>query len=152
LRADLKVPAYSIPEDATDLRPIPGDGQTDVTGWVSLGRSFPDVRLYALTEWGYRWRGNRTLRGEQLTYLDTWVTNSQVGWFFTPRAVLAASVRHALPLGRDDISRGEVFGGVSVFVPFGQRGLAVEAGFDAPLWTRNGARGSFSTVGVSWQR
>lgn len=149
LRLDWKIPAYSTPQDPNALEPLPGDGQHDLTGWVSLGNSWPRPRIYGFAEAGVRWRGDRTLGAEQLIYATTWAAQGQLGWFFHRRHVVALNVRAAVPFEEDDLTRGEVFAGIAMAIALG-RGLAVEFGYDLPLWIRNGADGTMATLGLSW--
>ncbi|TNE43356.1 MAG: hypothetical protein EP343_33810 [Deltaproteobacteria bacterium] len=148
LRFNTKVPLYdqgnlTANEDTQRIVgrfPILGEGQLDFTLWLSVGGSIPKTNLYLYGEVGYRIRTNvfldQRIKNLDLSFLDTFVFNTQVGYFILQKVLVMLNFNGAIPIGSEPspFTKGFVGIGLGLYIPV-WKGLAVEAGFDHMLWS-----------------
>lgn len=144
LRADVKLPLYDLADPrgaCRDLFPQPGDGQLDITLWLSLGDSFHPRPFYLYGELGHRFR-TEVFIGEATPqqYGDTFVFFGQAGWEFTRGAFLQLNLQLSLPYVDDSTTKGSVVLGPALFVPL-EAGFAVETEVQFTPWASNSAEG-----------
>lgn len=150
VRVDAKVPLY----DAAPPRgqeganfPAAGDGQVDVTAWLSAGGGFGDA--YGFVEVGHRFRTEVFAGdGEGRVYGDSFAAYGQLGytrWGVT----LAGNVSAVVPYQEDEVTRGILDVGPSLYARVGG-GVAVEARWGYLVWTEHAAPGQAAGLGVSY--
>ncbi len=140
LRLDVKVPLYDTTPSSQEgtFFPNAGDGQLDGTLWLSAGGSAG--ALYGLGEVGYR------LRTEGFGDSIPWF--GQVGYRLWG-IIFAANVSGVAPLVEDDMTKGYLDLGPSIYAPVGG-GLALEARYGATLWATHASKGHGAGLGVSY--
>lgn len=143
-RLEAKLPLYDVgdPDGAcADLYPQPGDGQVDVTLWLSVGDSLADLPLYLFGEVGHRFRTEAypaTDTGQR--YGDTFVFFGQLGWEAAESTYVMLNLQLAQPYGDDHVTRGALSFGPAVYVPVGG-GFAVEGGLELTPFATNASKG-----------
>jgi hypothetical protein len=151
LRLDAKVPLYGEPPFGPDAAYIParGDGQVDLTAWLSAGAG--TASYYFFADVGYQHRTSWTLSHELPgSFSDGFVYHAQVGYWLFGRAVLAINSGGVLPFEQDEISKGYVTVGPSLFFPLTDL-IALEAdGYFTP-YSRNSAAGWSLGLGLSFR-
>ena len=154
-RLELKVPLYDVGGIDGPLAPqFPafGDGQLDVTFWLSGGYGFQKIPLYLFAEVGYRHRTEHYVGdGDSRRFGDGMALAFQVGYTIRRRVLIAANVNATVPFTEDAVTKGFVSVGPSLFIPV-YKGLGVEARFDPIVWARNSSRGYGFGVGLSYKR
>ena len=154
VRLDAKVPLYDVAgiEGPEALRfPVFGDGQLDLTAWLSLGASFYPLPMYALLEVGYRHRtevfpgaGNGREFGDGVTYF------AQVGYsLFDDRVLVGVNSGGVVPLVEDEVTQGFVTVGPMVAIALWQE-LRLEATYDWMPWSKNNSPGATAAAGISY--
>jgi len=155
LRVEFKVPLYDVAGIEGPLAPqFPafGDGQLDVTFWLSAGYSLPRRPLYFLAEVGYRHRTEVFVgQGDTRRFGDGLVWLSQVGYTIKKRVGVSLTFAGVVPFREDAWTKGYLTLGSGLYVLLG-RGLAVEARFDPILWARNSSLGFGFGFGLSYKR
>ena len=150
-RLEFKVPFYEVAEVSPSF-PAPGDGQLDITAWLSAGGSLGSIPLYFFAEVGYRHRTEHFVGDDTgLAYEDGISMYAQVGYTFFDRVLLAVNFGGIMTLGDDTVTKSYLTVGPSLYIPVYQ-GLAVEAGFDPIVYTKNSADGFGLSVGLSYKR
>lgn len=160
-RAEAKIPLYQggpsiegrqtrvVPgfERTTTSFPAVGDGQVDLTGWLSVGAGLPVLDGFVSVEGGYRYRsGNVT---------DAFVLNASGGVFLPGRyALLMVNTQRVFSLqvrkGSDEIL-GKAFWAVGpALILTLWRGLAFEVGADWIFRGQNSAGGVQVLAGLSY--
>lgn len=148
IRFNTKIPLYnqqSLTEDENSKAvlgrfPILGEGQLDFTLWLSVGGSIPNTNLYLFGEVGYRFRSeiflDDRIKALTLSFLDTFVFNTQIGYFILRKVLVMVNFNGAIPLGEETgpVSKGFVGIGLGLYIPV-WKGLAFEAGFDHMVWS-----------------
>lgn len=143
-RQTAKVPGF--PRSAT-LFPALGDGQVDLTGFVSAGSGLPWVDGFVTVDVGYR------LRTGPLT--DALLVNASAGvWLFPGHLLVMGNTAWVATLPSADelrvtVGKGYWSVGPAVMVPL-LAGLALEAGFDVVTAGVNAAGGMQALFGVSY--
>jgi hypothetical protein len=155
VRVELKVPFYDMAGIEGPLAtqfPAFGDGQLDVTFWLSAGYSLRRKPLYFLAEVGYRHRTEVTVgQGDGRRFGDGFVWLAQVGYTIKKRVGVSLTFGGVVPFREDAWTKGYVTLGPAVYVPV-WRGLALEARFDPILWARNSSLGFGMGFGLSYKR
>jgi hypothetical protein len=148
-RLEAKLPLYDVGEPrgaCADLFPQPGDGQVDVTLWLSVGDSLRDLPLYLFGELGHRFRTEAypaTDSGQR--YGDTFVAFGQLGWELSEGTFLMLNVQLAQPYTDDHVTKGSLALGPALYLPVG-RGFALEAGLELTPLAHNSSQGSASRL------
>lgn len=156
IRADLKVPMYDVAPRPTrsSSHPLFGDGQLDVTVWLSAGDSIPipSLPLYVFAEIGHRFRTESFVgRGvEGRSFADSLVYNGQVG-FTLAGLTFAANTSGVMAYrsAEDRLTKSYVNLGGQLFAPLFED-FALEASVDGTLWASNSAKGLSVIAGVSY--
>jgi hypothetical protein len=161
VRAEAKVPLYEggpsiegrqtqpverFPRSTTNF-PALGDGQVDLTGWLSVGGALPVLDGFFSVEGAYRYRSS--------IITDAVLLNVNVGVFILGRKVLlmANSQRvFSLPeKPNSDELLGKAFWGIGPSMAvYAWRGLALEVGGDYIFQGMNTAGGFQALWGVSY--
>ena len=154
VRLEAKAPLYDVGDIEGPLAmrfPAFGDGQLDLTAWLSAGASGRlGVPLYGFLELGYRHRTEAYLgTGDDRAFADTLVAAAQLGATPLWEVLVALNVSSALPLRDDEVTRAFASVGPALLVPL-VGGLSLEAGLDALFWTRNSAPGYSVGLGLSY--
>ena len=150
MRVDAKVPLYDT--GGADARfPEAGDGQLDLTAWISAGGSLPDWPVYAFAEVGYRARTSVFLGDAGPDYADTLALFGQAGVTLAECWLVVLNLGGAIALGRDAVTRSFVSLGPAVQWRWAH-GLAIEAGVDPVVYANNASAGFGVSVGFSWTR
>lgn len=154
LRLEGKIPLYDVARPkgyAAAQFPLRGDGQVDLTWWLSAGHTLRDLPLYGYLELGYRLRTELYV-GEgapSRNFADTVVAQAQVGLTPLGRLVVAGNVGFVAPLADDAYTKGYLSLGLSLYAPVFE-GLAVEANLDVLTLATNAANGLSLGLGVSY--
>lgn len=156
LRADVKIPMYDVAPRPTrsTSHPLFGDGQVDVTLWLSAGRSFAlaEVPLYAFAEAGHRFRTEAFVGDgvEGRSFADSLVFNGQLGATFAG-VVFAANVAGVVAYRSetDRLTKSYLNVGGQIYARV-YEGLALEASLDGTVWATNSAKGVSIIAGVSY--
>ena len=150
-RLEFKVPFYEVANTSPGF-PAPGDGQLDVTAWLSAGGSLGDIPLYFFAEVGYRHRTEHFV-GEKrpFSFEDGIAMFAQVGHTFFKRVLLAVNFGGILTYTDDTLTKSYLTVGPPLYVPV-YKGLALEAGFDPVVYAKNSASGFGFNVGISYKR
>ncbi len=152
VKLEFKVPFYDVAETPPDF-PAPGDGQLDVTFWLTAGGSITGVPLFFFGELGYRLRteayvgdGSTAEFGDGLTFF------ASVGYAFFGKYILAVNTGGIIPFAEDSFTKGYVTVGPALYIPV-YKGLALEASFDPMVYTnKNASPGMGFSFGVSYKR
>jgi hypothetical protein len=164
IRFNTKIPLYNQKVladdpnfgDAIRKSPILGEGQLDFTIWLSAGGAIPNTNLYLFGEAGMRLRSDifidERIKGLGLSFLNTFVFNSQAGYFLFKRVLIMLNFNGAIPLGTEVavVSKGFIGIGLGLYVPI-WKGLAVEAGFNHMLWSVAAPPITGFDVGISYK-
>jgi hypothetical protein len=160
VRMEFKVPLYDVGGVEGALAgnfPAPGDGQLDVSFYLSAGGSLHNIPLFFFAEVGYRHRtehyvgtGNVDAAGEPVPFGDGIPFFAQVGYTFFHRVTLSVNTGGILSFENDGRTKSYVTVGPSLYIPI-KWGLAAEAGFDPMVYTLNSAPGYGFTVGLSFK-
>jgi hypothetical protein len=151
-----KVPLYSVDgicEQSVfrDYCGRPGDGQTDLTAWLTAGSSFAGGRAWVEAELGYRHRTEifRAWSTDR-TFVDGVAYGVAVGGRIGPAIGMlrADGVRN---LRADPWTGDGMHLGPSAMIEVGG-GFALEARLAVDLLVRNGTSGLGGGLGVSWRR
>ena len=175
LKVDVKVPfydLYSVTGSLANNFPAPGDGQLDVTVWLSAGGGLHSlgVPLYLFAEAGYRHRADDPIGTDPVTaprqFEDGFAFFAQVGYTFFERVLLAVNVGGIVPFdirkaqdvspatadpGYTPVTKGYITVGPALYIPVVE-GLAVEANYDPVVWAHLSAKGHGFSVGLSFKR
>lgn len=155
-RADVKLPMYDVAPRPTrsPSHPLFGDGQLDVTLWLSAGDSFSVGRLpmYAFVEAGHRFR-TEAFVGDGVagrSFADSFVFNGQIGATMVEITVAAnATGVVAYKDELDRLTKSYVDLGGQVYALLFD-GLALEASIAGTVWATNSAPGVSIIAGVSY--
>ncbi len=155
IRLELKLPMYDVGAIVGSYAtrfPAFGDGQLDITPWLSFGGGIPRTPLYAWAEAGYRFRTEAYVgEGDVREFLDSFVFAGQVGVGLGDRGWAGFTLSGVTPFRRDEITKAYLVLGPSVGI-FVARNFALEASFDPIVWARNGSQGVGFSVGASIKR
>ncbi len=165
-RLNVKIPMYDsgylerqVKSQAANF-PSLGDGQIDMTLWLSAGGALPKLPVYLYGEIGYRFRTETyvgsgspkfqmNIPGTPVSFLDNFVFHLQLGWKFWKNSLLTVSLVGIIPLGANEVTKGNVSLGVGLYIPL-YKGLAFEASFDPMLWAQSSAKGAAISAGISY--
>ena len=152
LKLEFKVPFYDVAETPPAF-PAPGDGQLDVTFWLTAGGSLGSIPLFFFGEVGYRLRTEAFVGdGSTAEYVDGFAFFASVGYTFFGKYILAINTGGVIPLSDDNVSKGYITVGPALYIPV-YRGLALEASFDPMVYTNdNASPGMGLSFGVSFKR
>lgn len=157
LKLEVKVPLYDIngvdAPYATKF-PAPGDGQVDVTFWLSAGGALSSIPLFFFGEVGYRTRTEAFVGTGPFTaeFAESFTFFASAGYTFFDRLIVAINMGGVVPFIADSASKGYVTLGPALYMPI-WRGLAAEASFDPMIYTNNNASpGMGFSVGLSYKR
>lgn len=156
LRLEAKIPLYDAAgplELSRALReqfPLRGDGQLDLSLWLSVGGALPGLPVYVFGELGHQFR-TELFVGEGLprAFLDTFLYAFELGVTVYERVVVALTSQGFLPYGDDEVTRGFVDLGAKVYAPIWE-GLALEASAGFIPWAVSASRGLSLGFGVSY--
>ena len=157
IKLEVKVPFYDINgvEGIYAGRfPAPGDGQVDVTLWLSAGGSLHPIPLYMYGEVGYRFCTEAFVGTGPFStsFVDGITFYASVGYNILERVIVAVNSGGVLPYLDDNTSKGYVTLGVALYVPI-WRGLAAEASYDPMVYTnKNASPGHGVSFGLSYKR
>ena len=156
VRLEFKVPFYDVGGNAADplasRYPAAGDGQLDVTFWLSAGGSVPGIPLYFFGEVGIRHRTEHyTGVGDDRALADGLTFAAQVGYTIRHRLLVAVTTGGVVPFSSDEVTKGYITVGpvLALLLP---RGLALEAAVDPIAWARNASPGVGFSLGLSFKR
>lgn len=163
VRVNLKLPLYDTQmlNRVKDLSvstsfPFLGEGQIDLTFWLSIGGSIPNTPLYMFGEIGYKLRTGAYIgdgfSSSNTRFLDTFMFQYQAGYKFFNRVLVMLNVRGAFPLGSElaPLTKGFVGVGLGLYITL-YKGLALEATFDPLVHAINSDRSIGFSVGLSYQ-
>ncbi|MFU8806508.1 MAG: hypothetical protein ACNA8W_22040 [Bradymonadaceae bacterium] len=151
IRLDAKIPLYGAPPVGPGAQFVParGDGQIDLTTWLSTGAGTATYYFYA--DIGYQHRTTWSFDpGVVGPFSDGFVFQAQVGYSLFGQAILAIGTGGVLPLEQDTTSKGYVTVGPSLFYPVSDTIALEAAGYGTP-WSRNSAAGWAANVGISFR-
>ncbi len=155
VRLDFKIPMYDVGGVEGPLAnrfPAFGDGQVDITGWLSIGGSIPRTPMWVFAEAGHRFRTEGYIgEGDDREFLDSFVFAGQVGVNIKDRVFVAFSVSGVTPYESDAYTKAYLVLGPGAGVMLG-KGFAIEASFDPIVWSRNSSMGIGFGFGVSYKR
>ena len=155
LRTEGTLPLYDVSEVAPlagqpPRVPALGDGQVDLTQWVSVGGSLWPLPVYGFVEGGWRYRSSwyyGTGSGQDYGSGPVWRAQAGVQLFDDALLVYATS-QGVHTLRDDDVTQQYVTVGPGIaWTVWG--GLALEATADAMIWSRNNSPGPTFSVGLS---
>jgi hypothetical protein len=153
-KLELKVPLYDTRVDGPlpGNFPAPGDGQLDVTFWLSAGGSLGSIPLFFFADVGYQLRTEAFVGSAvDAVYNDGFTFYAQVGYTFFDWAVLALNTGGVIPFDEGSFTKGYITLGPALYVPI-YKGLAAEASFDPMVYTnRNAAPGLGFSLGLSFK-
>ncbi len=151
LKLELKLPFYDV-GGTPPLFPAPGDGQLDVTFWLSVGGSLHPTPLYFFGELGYRHRSEAFIGdGGTAEFHDGVAFFVSMGYAFGGRYILALNSGGILPFEASQSTKGYVTLGPALYLPI-TKGLAAEASFDPMIYTnKNTAPGLGFSLGLSFK-
>jgi hypothetical protein len=157
VRLELKVPMYDVArfnsfEALSTKFPCLGEGQLDVTPWISIGGGIPGTDLYVFGEVGYRFRTEAYVgRGYAvpIPYADTFVSRAQAGYKLFERLTIMATGEWLMPVVKDIYTKGYLVTSIGTYLRV-YGGLAVEASFDPIVWATNASRGYGFGAGLSY--
>ena len=156
VKLEFKVPLYDVGGNQGDplasRYPAPGDGQLDVTAWLSAGGSIPGHPLYFFGEVGYRHRTEHYVgTGDDRAPGDGLAFAAQVGYTVSGTLLVAVSTGGIVPFTTDQVTKGYITVGpvLAVSLP---HGLALEATVDPIVWARNASPGAGFSFGLSYKR
>jgi hypothetical protein len=156
IRLEMKVPLYDAadPEDVPPAVraqfPLRGDGQLDVTLWLSAGGGLPGIPIYIYGEIGHQFRTEAFIgTGLNRAFSDTFVYVAEVGWTFYRQMVLAAFSQGFIPYQSDEFTRAFVDVNAKIYAPV-WKGLALEANVGFIPWARAASKGLSVGFGVSY--
>lgn len=156
VRVDVKIPLYDVDMSGIPFAtqfPALGDGQIDLSFWLSAGGSVPNLPLYAYGELGYRHRTEAFIGdgpGDGRDYGDGVVLFLQTGYTFFERLLLTANFGGVLSLEKSELTKSYLTLGPGLYLPL-WRGLAAEAAFDPVVYANNSAPGMSFSLGVSYK-
>jgi hypothetical protein len=152
LKLEAKVPFYDVADVLTNF-PAAGDGQLDLTFWLSAGGSLHPLPLFFFGEVGYRKRTEYYIgEGSSSEFLDGVALFTSVGYTLFKRVTVALNMGGIIPFEEDTTTKGYLTLGPALYVPV-WKGLAVEASFDPMIYTnRNASPGIGFSFGVSFNR
>jgi hypothetical protein len=155
VRLDFKIPMYDVgglEGPLASFFPAFGDGQLDITGWLSIGGSIPSTPMWAFAEAGHRFRTEGYVgEGDDREFLDSFVFAGQVGVNIEDRVFVAFSISGVTPYKTDTYTKAYLVLGPGAGVMLG-KGFAIEASFDPIVWSRNSSMGIGFGIGVSYKR
>ncbi len=155
VRVEFKVPFYDVAGIEGPLAtqfPAFGDGQLDVTFWLSAGYALRRTPLYFVAEVGYRHRTELFVGdGDTRKFGDGFVWQAQVGYTIKKRVLVSLNFGGLLPFKQDAWTKGYATLGPSLHIPI-WKGLAAEARFDPIIWARNSSMGFGFGFGMSYRR
>jgi len=155
VRVDFKVPLYDVADIGGPLAtqfPAFGDGQLDITFWLSVGYSLPRTPLYFFAELGYRHRTEvHVSDGDARTFGDGIAWFAQVGYTIQKLVLLSVNFGGVVPFQEDPWTKGYATLGPALYIPI-YKGLAAEARFDPVVWAHNSAKGYGFGFGLSYKR
>lgn len=153
LRLEAKLPLYDVkgPGGADALNfPALGDGQVDLTTWLSVGGSLWPTPVYFLGEVGYRRRtGVYYGEGLDLDFKDGVAFRAQAGYIYKERLLLAGNLNGIYTPVDDTFTQSFLTAGPAVGVRLGGSNFWLEAMVDPMLWSKNNAPGTTWSVGLS---
>lgn len=159
VKVEFKAPLYDVggvEGGWSGSFPAPGDGQMDVTFWLSAGGSLSSIPLFFFAEVGYRHRTSLYVgrgnveQGALVDYGDGIAYFVQVGYTFFERVTASVNSGAILSFQDDKRTKSYITLGPSLYVPI-KWGLAAEASFDPMVYTRNSSPGLGFTVGLSFK-
>jgi hypothetical protein len=158
MKLELKVPLYNANGVGVGGRydtyfPAPGDGQLDVTFWLSAGGSLGSFPLFFFAEVGYQLRTEAFVGAGDFDaeFGDGFAFYAQVGYTLFDSAVLAVNSGGVIPFDAGSYTKGYVTLGPSIYVPI-WKGLAAEASFNPMIYTNtNAAPGIGFSLGLSFK-
>ncbi len=156
LKLEVKVPFYDVNgvQGIYAARfPAPGDGQVDLTFWLSAGGSLTAIPLFFFAEVGYRLRTEAFVGTGPFSssFGDGFTFFGSVGYTFFKRVIVAVNTGGVIPFADDIRTKGYMTLGPAVYVPI-WRGLAAEASFDPMIYTnKNASPGMGFSFGLSFK-
>ena len=153
LRLEAKLPLYDVQGtgggDALNF-PALGDGQIDLTTWLSLGGSLWPTPVYFLGEVGYRRRtGVFYGEGIDLDFKDGVAFRAQAGYVHGERFLIAGNLNGIYTPVDDTFTQSFVTAGPALGLRLGASNFWLEATVDPMLWSKNNAPGTTWSVGLS---
>lgn len=138
--------------------PAQGDGQMDLTFWLSLGGSLHPLPLYGFLDIGYRHR-TEVFFGEAdtRTFADTFMFFGQLGYTIWPQQgmIVMLNVQGSIPFAEDQYTKGLLSVGLGLFLPVVRTkagNINLELNVDPIIWSRNAGQGWGWAIGLSFNR
>lgn len=154
VKLEVKLPMYDVGGIEGSLAPnfpASGDGQVDLTFYLSAGASLGSIPLYAFGEVGYRHRTEAYIgTGDTRSFGDGFAFFAQVGYTFFDRVLVALNSGGIIPFQNDGVTKAYVTLGPALVVPI-WRGLAAEASFDPVIHARASSPGYGFGFGLSYK-
>lgn len=155
LRLESKIPLYDAKgptgPDALNF-PALGDGQVDLTYWLSLGGSLYPKPIYFLGEVGFRQRTEIFYgQGNGLEFANGIAYRAQAGYIFKESFLVAGNVNGVYTPTEDLFTQSFLTVGPAIGVKL-VGGLWLEATVDPMIWSKNNAPGTTWSVGISHKR
>lgn len=158
-RLELKLPFYKV-SDVPDGFAAAGDGQLDLTFWLSAGASLQVIPLFFYAEVGYQLRTEAFIGDQpvtlldgktvELSYNDGFTFYLSVGYKLFGKYIISVNSGGVIPYDAGDFTKGYVTVGPALYIPI-WKGLAAEASFDPMVYTNsNASPGLGFSVGVSY--
>ncbi|RMG21269.1 MAG: hypothetical protein D6729_01110 [Deltaproteobacteria bacterium] len=149
-RLEVKLPFYSVSNTVED--PSLGDGQVDLTLWLSAGGSAADPPVFGYVELGYRHRTEiffgtnpGTSPGDGLALF------AQAGWMLFGRLLVSVTAGGIVPFVDDSVTKGYLTVGPALFFAVDEH-FAVEASASPVVWAKNSASGFSVALGLSYRQ
>jgi len=153
---ELKIPLYSNNSIGSEFStwsqafPMPGDGQIDVTGWLTVGAGIPKAPVFIQGGVGYRHRTERFVDWDtDLVFVDGLPFTTTVGATFGPFLGMF-QLDGIKNFKEDEVTREHVSLGFGAFITV-WKGLAIEARVAGDVWANNSGRGVSFGTGLSWR-
>lgn len=156
IRLEFKVPFYDaggVGGPYAARFPAPGDGQVDVTFWLTAGGSLRSIPLFFSADIGYELRTEAFIGTGPFAaqFNDGIAFLAQVGYTFFGRLLVAVNTRGVIPFEAGQVTKGYVSVGPSLYGLI-WRGLAAEASVTPMIYTNeNAAPGVGFSLGLSFK-
>ncbi len=152
LRLEGKIPLYDV-QGAGGVNaqnfPALGDGQVDLTTWLSVGGSLWPKPIYFLGEVGYRRRTEFFYgQGNGLEFADGVTFRAQAGYTFAKRILIAGNINGVYSPTDDLVTQSFLTVGPAVAIHLANN-FWLEMTADPMLWSKNNAPGTTWSVGIS---
>lgn len=164
--ANAKLPMYDLGRLANKKEtsshassfPAQGDGQLDLTFWLSVGGSLRSLPMFMFLDVGYRHRTEVFFgTADSRTFGDSFQFFGQIGYTVWRKqgVIISLNAQGTLPFAEDKYTKGLFSVGLGVFFPILNTPAgkwAIELAVDPLLWARNAGQGWGWSIGLSFSR